>query len=217
MKHLTYPSLPNLGMLIMTSALAALTGCSSQTDKKATTLAQTTDTFSQTAVSPEVDPYASRNDGAWGGVYMSEAELNQSKRHIVDVDAVPPFDKDPSLTKWNEKFGFEHAYTTTDGKKLYHDSCAACHMHKGEGAHGAGYYPPLANNSKMQSKYYVLDILINGFRGMPSFRGMLNDEQMAAVTQYIAQDLNGFDVKVTAEDAAQLRPAEPPTYDPSDE
>jgi len=90
-------------------------------------------------------------------------------------------------------------------------------MHKGEGAYGAGYYPPLANNSKMQSKYYVLDILINGFRGMPSFRSMLNDEQMAAVTQYIAQDLNGFDVKVTAEDAAQLRPTEPPTYDPSDE
>jgi len=52
---------------------------------------------------------------------------------------------------------------------------------------------------------------------MPSFRSMLNDEQMAAVTQYIAQDLNGFDVKVTAEDAAQLRPTEPPTYDPSDE
>ena len=217
MKHLTYPSLPNLGMLIMTSALAALTGCSSQTDKKATTLAQTTDTFSQTAVSPEVDPYASRNDGAWGGVYMSEAELNESKRHIVDVDAVPPFDKDPSLTKWNEKFGFEHAYTTTDGKKLYHDSCAACHMHKGEGAYGAGYYPPLANNSKMQSKYYIIDILINGFRGMPSFHGMMNDAQMAAVTQYVVSDLNGFTDTVTAEDVAKLRHPNPSAGDPSDD
>ncbi|MDN5620595.1 MAG: cytochrome c [Psychrobacter sp.] len=32
-----------------------------------------------------------------------------------------------------------------NGKKLYNDSCAGCHMQKGDGAYGAGYYPPTAS------------------------------------------------------------------------
>ena len=46
-------------------------------------------------------------------------------------------------------------------------------MQKGDGAYGAGYYPPLANNDKMQSKYYIISVLINGLRGMPSFHSMM--------------------------------------------
>ena len=217
MKQIKKPSLSSLSLILIGSTLGLFSGCSS--DKDAITLAQSSDSHSNSSstVKDDVDPYASRNNGAWGGVYMTEAELAESDRDIVDTTAVPAFDADPELEKWNEKFGFEHAYTTTDGKKLYHDSCAGCHMHKGEGAYGAGYYPPLANNSKMESKYYIIDILVNGLRGMPSFRGMLNDEQMAAVTQYVIQDLNGFPHEVTAADVAQLRPSHAPTYDPSDE
>ncbi|SUD92135.1 cytochrome c [Psychrobacter phenylpyruvicus] len=214
MKYFKAPSLTPLSMVLIGSTLGLLTGCSSQSDDTVT-LAQTSDTFTGAPVQQEVDPYASRNNGAWGGVYMTESELNDNNRHIVDIDAVPPFDQDPSLEKWNEKFGYENAYVSTDGKKLYHDSCAGCHMHEGEGAYGAGYYPPLANNSKMQSKYYIIDILINGLRGMPSFRHMMNDEQIAAVTEYVVKDLNGFDEEVTAEDVAQLRPTTPPAVDPA--
>ncbi|WP_298979733.1 cytochrome c [uncultured Psychrobacter sp.] len=163
------------------------------------------------------DYQASRNTGAWGAVYMSREELTEPNVNIVDVSSLPNMENDPSIAKWEAKFEGENAFITTDGKKLYHDSCAACHMHKGEGAYGAGYYPPLADNSKMESKYYIIDILINGFRGMPSFHGMMNDEQMAAVTQYIVNDLNGFNEIVTAEDVAQLRHAKPPASDPSDE
>lgn len=214
MKYFKAPSLTPLSMVLIGSTLGLLTGCSSQSDDTVT-LAQTSDTSTGAPVQQEVDPYASRNNGAWGGVYMTESELNDNNRHIVDIDAVPPFDQDPSLEKWNEKFGYENAYVSTDGKKLYHDSCAGCHMHEGEGAYGAGYYPPLANNSKMQSKYYIIDILINGLRGMPSFRHMMNDEQIAAVTEYVVKDLNGFDEEVTAEDVAQLRPTTPPAVDPA--
>lgn len=219
MKNTKYP----LGMLLALTTLGILAGCSAQ-DKDAETLAQTkSGSFvSSPADGGEIDNYASRNNGAWGGVYTTEAELKEENRHIVPVDAVPAFADDTSLEKWNEKFEFNAenghtAFNTLDGKKLYHDSCAACHMHEGEGAYGAGYYPPLANNPKMESKYYVLDILINGFRGMPSFRHMMNDEQMAAVTQYIVQDLNGYEDTVTAEDAAQLRPSQAPGPDPYDE
>ena len=150
-------------------------------------------------------------------VDMSREELAAPAINIVDNSSLPTMDSDPSIAEWEAKFEGTNAFVTTDGKKLYHDSCAACHMHKGEGAYGAGYYPPLADNSKMQSKYYIIDILINGFRGMPSFHKMMNDEQMAAVTQYVVSDLNGYTDTVTAEDVAQLRHAVPPASDPSDE
>ena len=45
--------------------------------------------------------------------------------------------------------------------------------------------------------------------------GDWNDEQIAAVTEYVVKDLNGFDEEVTAEDVAQLRPTTPPGVDPA--
>lgn len=89
-------------------------------------------------------------------------------------------------------------------------------MQKGDGAYGAGYYPSLANNSKMQSKYYIIRVLINGLRGIPSFHSMMNDAQIAAVTQYVHSDLNNFTDTVTTANVAQLRHDFPPGSDPSD-
>ncbi|WP_201526615.1 c-type cytochrome [Psychrobacter frigidicola] len=215
-------------ILLSASAAAALSGCSQHAGDDAETIG------SKQAAVKVTDNQESRNTGAWGGVYMSRDELAEPATNIVDVSSLPTVANDPSLVKWQEKFEgtevktregsanaqteFENTngFVTTDGEKLYHDSCAACHMHKGEGAEGAGYYPPLANNSKMQSKYYVIGILINGFRGMPSFHTMMNDEQMAAVTQYVHSELNDFTDTVTAADVAQLRHANPPGADPSE-
>nr|WP_299039663.1 cytochrome c [uncultured Psychrobacter sp.] len=210
MKNMT----PKLLTVILLSVISstALLGCSQQSDDVETIASEQ----EQDSITTN-DYQASRNTGAWGAVYMSREELTEPNVNIVDVSSLPNMENDPSIAKWEAKFEGENAFITTDGKKLYHDSCAACHMHKGEGAYGAGYYPPLADNSKMQSKYYIIDILINGFRGMPSFHGMMNDEQMAAVTQYIVNDLNGFNEIVTAEDVAQLRHEKPPASDPSDE
>ena len=210
MKNMT-PKLLTV-MLLSVISSTALLGCSQQSDDVETIASEQ----EQDSITTN-DYQASRNTGAWGAVYMSREELTEPNVNIVDVSSLPNMDNDPSIAKWEAKFEGENAFITTDGKKLYHDSCAACHMHKGEGAYGAGYYPPLADNSKMESKYYIIDILINGFRGMPSFHGMMNDEQMAAVTQYIVNDLNGFNEIVTAEDVAQLRHEKPPASDPSDE
>ena len=210
MKNMT-PKLLTV-MLLSVISSTALLGCSQQSDDVETIASEQ----EQDSITTN-DYQASRNTGAWGAVYMSREELTEPNVNIVDVSSLPNMENDPSIAKWEAKFEGENAFITTDGKKLYHDSCAACHMHKGEGAYGAGYYPPLADNSKMQSKYYIIDILINGFRGMPSFHGMMNDEQMAAVTQYIVNDLNGFNEIVTAEDVAQLRHEKPPARDPSDE
>ena len=194
--------------------LTTLSGCSQYKAKNAATIA------SQQIAPMVFDNQASRNQGAWGGVYMSKAELAEPASNIVDVRSIPKMSDDASMKPWLAKFeGSTQGKTgffTTNGKKLYDDSCAGCHMPKGDGADGAGYYPPLANNSKMQSKYYIISVIINGLRGMPSFHSMMNDAQIAAVTQYVHSDLNSFTDTVTTENVAQLRHDFPPGSDPSE-
>jgi len=198
--------------------LTTLSGCSQNRTKNAATIAN-----SQTAamvLDNGFDNQASRNQGAWGGVYMSKAELAEPTTNIVGVNSIPKMSNDTNMQQWLTKFEGsiqgKTGFFTTNGKKLYDDSCAGCHMQKGEGAQGAGYYPPLANNSKMQSKYYIISVLINGLRGMPSFHRMMNDEQIAAVTQYVHSDLNTFTDTVTTANVAQLRHEFPPGSDPSE-
>ena len=195
-------------------ALTTLSGCSQYKAENVVTIA------SQQTASMVFDNQASRNQGAWGGVYMAKQALAKPAINIVDVDSIPKILDDTSLQKWLTKFEGstqgKTGFLTINGKKLYDDSCAGCHMQKGEGAYGAGYYPPLANNSKMQSKYYIISVLINGLRGMPSFHSMMNDEQIAAVTQYVHSDLNNFTDTVTTANVAQLRHEFPPGSDPSE-
>ncbi|WP_352337823.1 cytochrome c [Psychrobacter sp. 16-MNA-CIBAN-0192] len=217
MNNYKYPILTVMTSISLSMVL--LTGCSSA-DKEAPTIAEPAGKTTSVKSADIVDGYnvqESRNNGAWGGVYMSREELAEPRGNLLDVKAQPTIADDPELKQWDAIFGDDNSYSTNDGKKLYHQSCAACHMHKGEGAIGAGYYPPLANNSKMESKYYIIDILINGFRGMPSFHRMMDDEQMAAVTQYIRTEFNGYKDPVTAEDVAQLRHAMPSALDPWDQ
>ncbi len=199
-------------------ALTTLPGCSQYKAENVATIANP-----QTAPMVFDDNFenqASRNQGAWGGVYISKAELAEPTTNIVDVRSIPKMSEDASMQQWLTKFeGSTQGKTgffTTNGKKLYDDSCAGCHMQKGDGAQGAGYYPPLANNSKMQSKYYIISVVINGLRGMPSFHRMMNDEQIAAVTQYVHSDLNSFTDIVTTANVAQLRHDFPPGSDPSE-
>lgn len=174
-----------------------------------------------------VDVYASRDNRAWGSVYLfnSQAKADEpvyqamtqdTGGHIVNYNAVPPLEKDADYQKWHKLFGDDGSFSSTNGKEIYHQSCAGCHLHQGQGGAGAGYYPPLANNPKMHSSEYIYDILINGLRGMPYFRDMLNDEQMAAVTKYIQEDLNGIKSTVNAKDVAALRHESSPEIDPSD-
>ncbi|KRG32762.1 c-type cytochrome [Psychrobacter sp. P11G3] len=208
-------------MMLMVGGSIALTTLSGCSQYKAENLA----TIAHPQTTPMVfdnnfDNQSSRNQGAWGGVYMSKNELAKPTSNIVDVRSIPKMSDDASMQQWLTKFeGSTQGKTgffTTNGKKLYDDSCAGCHMQKGDGAQGAGYYPPLADNSKMQSKYYIISVVINGLRGMPSFHRMMSDEQIAAVTQYVHSDLNNFTDIVNAANVAQLRHDFPPGSDPSE-
>lgn len=214
--HSLFHSIKTYNSTLLASLLTigALSSCSQYSKSNAPTIASL-----QTAP-VAFDNQASRNNGAWGSVYMSKEELTRPPINIVDVSSIPKMHQDKSLQKWLAKFeGSTQGKTgffTTNGKKLYDDSCAGCHMTKGEGAKGAGYYPPLANNSKMESKYYIISVVMNGLRGMPSFHNMMNDQQIAAVTQYIHSNLNSYTDTVSADNVAQLRHEFPPGADPSE-
>jgi mono/diheme cytochrome c family protein len=93
-----------------------------------------------------------------------------------------------------------------DGAALYSAICASCHMPEGQGATGAGSYPALASNPRLASAQYPVVTVLRGRKGMPSFRYMLNDEQVAAVTNYIRTNLgNRYGDAVSAADVKPFR------------
>ncbi|MFP3457796.1 cytochrome c, partial [Psychrobacter sp. SIMBA_152] len=69
------------------------------------------------------DNQASRNQGAWGGVYMSKAELAEPTTNIVDIRSIPKMSEDASMQQWLTKFEGsiqgKTGFLTTNGKKLY--------------------------------------------------------------------------------------------------
>lgn len=93
------------------------------------------------------------------------------------------------------------------GAEVYSRSCASCHQDDGKGIPGA--FPALAGNNYVQSQpNQVVRTIYNGRGGMPSFRGDLSVEKIAAVISYIrntwgntAEPLEPDDVKAVIEKA----------------
>jgi mono/diheme cytochrome c family protein len=71
------------------------------------------------------------------------------------------------------------------GAELYANVCAACHQPDAKGAVGAGAYPALAGNKNLASTDYVLNVLLNGQRGMPPVGQMMSDAQIADVINFV--------------------------------
>ncbi|WP_072281804.1 cytochrome c [Rappaport israeli] len=78
-----------------------------------------------------VDVYDSRDNHAWGGVYMSREDVGKKKGHIVDYSTIPDLETDATLQKWQQFFGEGNKFNERDGKAIYQHSCAGCHMHEG--------------------------------------------------------------------------------------
>lgn len=93
------------------------------------------------------------------------------------------------------------------GGELYANLCQACHMQDGKGAVGAGSYPSLVDNKKLESGGYPVFVVVNGLRGMPPLGPMMSDEQVAAVVNYVRTNFgNKYTDAVTAEDSKGVRP-----------
>lgn len=97
-------------------------------------------------------------------------------------------------------------YNYKSGKDIYEHVCQGCHMPDAKGAIGAGAYPALAGNPRLETGLYPVMIILRGLKSMPSFPE-LDDEQIAAVTNYIRTSYgNNFTEPVTVEQVKELRP-----------
>lgn len=100
------------------------------------------------------------------------------------------------------------AFDVSSGAELYAAACQSCHMAEGIGAeNGAGTknYPALAGNQNLQAAVYPATFILNGAGAMPSFADQLTDEQVAALVNYLRQDLNDFEGETTAAEIEPLR------------
>ncbi len=99
-----------------------------------------------------------------------------------------------------------YRFIENSGEELFANVCRGCHMPDGKGATGAGTYPSLAGDSNLESSGYPVGIVVNGQRGMPPFGAMMDDDQVAAVVNYVRTHFgNGYKDVVTAEDVRAVR------------
>lgn len=92
------------------------------------------------------------------------------------------------------------------GEAVYAGVCQGCHMADAKGATGAGSYPALARNSRLESAGYVLTMVMNGHKGMPPFRGHFTNLQIADVVNYVRTHFgNRYRDKISEADVQALR------------
>jgi len=97
-------------------------------------------------------------------------------------------------------------FTHQDGEAIYRNVCAGCHMSDGRGASGAGAYPALARNPKLEAAGYPVLLVVNGQKAMPGFGRALDDNQVAAVVNYIRASFgNAYTDRVSVEDVKAAR------------
>ena len=100
--------------------------------------------------------------------------------------------------------GFRFSEQT--GEALYTNVCQACHMGNGQGAVGAGQYPSLVKNPKLETGDYATHVVLHGEKAMPAVGRLMTDEQVAAVVNYIRTHFgNDYKPPVTAEQVKKAR------------
>jgi len=105
---------------------------------------------------------------------------------------------------------FTGNFPQQSGEGLYKGVCQGCHMPDAQGAVGAGAYPALAKDPRLQTPAYPALVVINGQKAMPQFGDALSDDQIANVVNYIRLNFgNRFADKITPAQVKALRPANP--------
>lgn len=98
-----------------------------------------------------------------------------------------------------------------DGKRLFENTCAACHQSTGEGVSGA--FPPLAGSDKVNSPEAeeVIKIVLEGYDELPNYGPMppfgdqLSDEEVAAILTYERSSWGNDASAVNPEDVKEVR------------
>ncbi len=103
--------------------------------------------------------------------------------------------------------GGRGGFTEQGGEAIFKNVCQGCHMPQAQGAVGAGMYPALAKNPKLEVAGYPVSVIVNGQKAMPALGGMFSDQQVADVTNYIRTHFgNNYKDKVTPADVKSARP-----------
>ena len=98
------------------------------------------------------------------------------------------------------------AFPLQDGKSIYEHLCQGCHMQGGKGAVGAGSYPALASNPRLEEAGYPIAIIVNGQKAMPPLGAYFSDRQIAEVVNYVRTHFgNRYADKVTAAQVRTMR------------
>ncbi len=95
------------------------------------------------------------------------------------VSATPP--TSPSSNAPTASSGSAASSASTDGAGLFAQNCAGCHGDKGAGGKRA---PTLAGKKIAASE--TTEIVTNGKKRMPAFKGRLKDDQIKAIADYVA-------------------------------
>lgn len=90
-----------------------------------------------------------------------------------------------------------------DGEAVYRIQCAVCHGAEARGGVGPG----LANNVFVGNTSSVIEQILNGFpdHGMPAFRGVLDDHQIASLLTFVRSSFGNDYVPVLEEEVAERR------------
>jgi mono/diheme cytochrome c family protein len=116
---------------------------------------------------------------------------------IADTAAPPP------APRPNARGG---VFPMQGGEAIYKGVCQGCHMPDAKGAVGAGAYPALAENPKLEEAGYPLGVIINGQKAMPPLGFYFNDTQIADVVNYIRTHFgNHYTDKVTPAEVKTMR------------
>ena len=97
-------------------------------------------------------------------------------------------------------------FSEPTGEQMFRRVCAACHMPDAKGATGAGTYPSLAANPKLAANSYPAYVVVKGLNGMPPIGGMMTDQQVADVVNYLRTHFgNTYRDALKADDVKALR------------
>lgn len=100
----------------------------------------------------------------------------------------------------------ESHFPQQTGEALFKGICQGCHMPDAKGAAGAGMYPALARNPRLEEPSYPVMIVLHGQKAMPWFEDDLSDAQVAEVVNYIRSHFgNHYAGKVKPDDVKAMR------------
>jgi mono/diheme cytochrome c family protein len=109
----------------------------------------------------------------------------------------------PALAQENGRNG---PFPFQGGQAIFTGVCQGCHMPDAKGATGAGTYPALAHNPKLETAGYPISVIVNGQKAMPPLGKMLNDKQVADVVNYVRTHFgNSYKDTVKPEDVKAVR------------